>query len=151
MKRLMLPLLLAASLACSVPVQAQSGADVINRFGPPDYTGGSVRSPAESFALAYHQVPVEEGIPQAPAPTFLLIGPNPATDEVHILLEAPLLQPAQVSLVSMNGVLMLSKPFEAGSQNLRIEVSAFPAGLYALQVQEQGQAPEVVPFLKTAE
>jgi hypothetical protein len=52
------------------------------------------------------------------------------------MLDGATTEPVTVSVINMNGVLVRSYEYAAGSGAFAIDVSSLPDGIYALQVQE---------------
>lgn len=122
--------------------------NVNNQFGPPNFTGGTVASPTETFAT-YTQ---EATMARRAAMQTVQIGqvyPNPATTYTRILLNGATTEPVTVSVVNYNGVMVQSFRYPAGSGRFDIDISSLPDGLYALQVQEQGKEPQSIQLSKS--
>jgi hypothetical protein len=147
MKRLVQWIGCAAVLFSASFVHAQEGTNINNRYGPPNYTGGTVVSPSESYAL-YYQATVKSGSAQRRSPAILEVYPNPAASNTRIILDGIATEPVTVSVVNMNGVLVRSYEYIAGSSRFDIDVSSLPDGLYALQIQERGKEAQSVQLSK---
>ncbi len=65
--------------------------------------------------------------------------PNPVGDRLEVLLKSNAVSTAALYLFTADGreVLSDNRPLEAGSNNLSINLSAVPAGIYFLRVGEQ--------------
>ncbi len=70
---------------------------------------------------------------------------------LRISLATALANPAQVSLVNMNGERLMTEFFNPGMQTLSMDVSSLPEGLYALQIEAGGVVPQSIPFIKATE
>jgi hypothetical protein len=121
--------------------------NINNRYGPPTYTGGTIASPTENFAL-YHQARSNERIVERASIGIMEMYPNPATNFTRIVLDGSSTEPVTLFIVNMNGIIVKSHQYGAGSTVLDIDVSAFPAGIYAMQVQERGKEAQSIQLSK---
>lgn len=137
----------AALLFAAGGLHAQEVDNINNRYGPPNYTGGSVASPSENYAL-YHQATVNARAINRFTVGILEVYPNPTATYTRIILNGPTTEPVTVSVINMNGVLVRSYEYGAGSGRFDIDVSSLPDGLYALQVQERGKEAQSVQLSK---
>jgi hypothetical protein len=126
---------------------AQETNNINNRYGPPTYTGGTVASPNENYAL-YHQASVNRLKIHRQSAAILEVYPNPTATYTRVVLEAYATEPVTLSIISMNGVIVRSYEYSAGTGRFDIDVSALPEGIYALQVQEQGKEAQSVQLSK---
>jgi hypothetical protein len=127
---------------------AQETDNINNRYGPPTFTGGTVQTPAESFALYQQQTANLLRTTQPATTPISTVYPNPSANYTTVVLTANTTEPVTVSLINMNGVLMRSYEYSAGYGSFGIDVSNLPPGLYALQVQERGRQAQSIQFLK---
>jgi len=146
MKRMIQWIGCAALLLATQSVGAQE--NINNRFGPPNYTGGTVASPNENFALYQQQRSSASRVVERSTVGILEVYPNPAISYTRVILTAPTTERSTVSVVNMNGVLVSSLEYPAGAARFDIDVSALPDGLYAVQVQEQGKVPQSIQLSK---
>ena len=79
----------------------------------------------------------------------LLVYPNPAISNTHIVLASVATNTVSVDVVDMNGRVTNSYEFGVGSQDLNIDMSTLPTGLYSVRVAQQGQTPHNLKVLKT--
>jgi len=79
----------------------------------------------------------------------LLVYPNPAISNTHIVLPAVATSTVAVDVIDMNGRVTNSYEFGVGSHDLNIDLSTLPTGLYSVRVAEKGQAPHNLKVLKT--
>ena len=147
MKRFLQCLAFAAMLGGSA--YAQETDNFNNRYGPPNFTGGTVQSPSENYALYRQQSANLNAATQAYTTAIYSVYPNPAYTYTRILLADNTTQPVTVSVVNMNGVLVRSYEYSAGSGRFDIDISSLPDGLYALQVQERGKQAQSIQLAKT--
>lgn len=70
----------------------------------------------------------------------LQISPNPASEEAQLLFTMEAQTPVTVQLLDATGRLLQSKQFDAqqGINQLRLDLSALPEGLYNVQLSAQG-------------
>ena len=141
-------LLLITGLLAGQITYAQETDNINNRCGPPTYTGGTVPSASESYALYRQQLANQRSITQPFTMAILTVYPNPANTNTRIILEDNTTQPVTVSVINMNGVLISSYEYGAGSNRFDIDVSSLPDGIYALQVQERGKTPQSIQLSK---
>ncbi len=127
---------------------AQETDNINNRYGPPNYTGGTTPTTSESFA-AYqqHNANLSRTYQRTTAP-ILEVYPNPTATYTRIILSDVTTQPVTVSVVNLNGVLVRSYQYGAGAGRFDIDVSSLPEGLYALQIQERGKEAQSVQLSK---
>lgn len=64
----------------------------------------------------------------------LAVFPNPAHNFVTITSSAPMPKSVSVALVTTTGQLLLEREFAAGTTNLSVPVSNYPAGVYVLKM-----------------
>lgn len=121
--------------------------NINNRYGPPNYTGGTVASPNENYAL-YRQATINNKSIQSSGTPILEVYPNPTATYTRVILNGTTSGPTTVSVVNMNGVLVRSYEYGAGAGRFDIDVSSLPDGLYALQVQERGKEAQSVQLSK---
>ena len=139
-------------IGCTALLFSTMGADaqvdnINNRYGPPTYTGGTVESANENFAL-YHQQRANERIMQPVGIAILEMYPNPATNYTRIVLDGLSTEEVTLSVINMNGIIVRSYEYGAGSGRFDIDVSALPAGIYAMQVQERGKEAQSIQLSK---
>ncbi len=147
MKRL---LLYASALALlTVSASAQETQNINNRYGPPNFTGGTTGSPSESYAVYQQQAAAFNRTYQRNTAPILEVFPNPTATYTRIILSQSTTEPVTVSVVNLNGVLVRSYKYSAGSGRFDIDVSSLPNGIYALQVQERGKEAQSVQLSKT--
>jgi hypothetical protein len=151
MNRILLSLFCSAAMAAAQSGLAQQTNNINNRYGPPTFTGGTVQTPSESFAL-YHQQTANLLRTTRPASTPIAsVYPNPSPDMTTVVLTNNTLEPVTITLINMNGVLMRTYRYGAGYGSFSIDVSSLPNGMYALQVQERGRQPQSIQFLKAGD
>ncbi len=125
----------------------QEHRNVNNQFGPPNYTGGTVASPSETFATYTRDAAVSR---KAVMQTVAIgqVYPNPAATYTRVFLNGATTEPVSVSIINYNGVMVQSFNYPAGSGRFDIDISSLPDGLYALQVQERGKEPQSIQLSK---
>ncbi len=148
MKRLIQWIGCSALLLTAVGAGAQEHQNINNRYGPPNYTGGTVASPSETFAV-YNQQSADARAVYRNTVSILEVYPNPTATYARITLDGNTSEPVTVSVINMNGVLVRSYEYAAGSGRFDIDVSSIPDGLYALQVQERGKEAQSVQLSKS--
>ena len=121
--------------------------NVSNRYGPPTYTGGTVASPNENFAL-YHQQRVNERAIVRSSIAILEMYPNPTSTYTRIILDGTNTEPLTLSVINMNGTIVQFYQYSPGASQLYIDVSALPAGIYAMQIQERGKEAQSIQLSK---
>ncbi len=126
----------------------QEHRNVNNEFGPPNYTGGVVASPSETFAT-YTQEAANARRAVIQTTPILQVYPNPAHTYTRIFLNGSTTEPVSVSIINHNGVMVQGFNYPAGSGRFDIDISSLPDGLYALQVQEKGKEPQSIQLSKT--
>jgi hypothetical protein len=122
--------------------------NINNQFGPPNYTGGTVASPNETYA-SYTREMVMARKTALQTVQINQVYPNPAATYTRIFLNGNTTEPVTVSIINYNGVMVQSFSYPAGSGRFDIDVSSLPDGLYALQVQEQGKEPQSIQLSKS--
>ncbi len=151
MKRLLQQSTLACMLLfAAAGAKAQEVDNINNRYGPPNYSGGTVASPSESFAL-YHQQTVNARRAVSATTAISEVYPNPAATYTRIILAGVTTETTTVSIVNFNGVLVRSYEYGAGASRFDIDISSLPDGLYALQVQERGKEAQSIQLSKSRE
>jgi hypothetical protein len=76
--------------------------------------------------------------PQPEPPPALRLYPNPATDQVRVLLPAPAPPGAEVLLTDVAGRMVVRQPLPAGAAEALLSVAQYSAGLYIVRVQAAG-------------
>ena len=148
MKRILQLIGCAAGLMMTTSASAQQEhRNINNQYGPPNYTGGTVASPSETFAL-YNQTVANRSKIYRRSPAILEMYPNPAATYTRVVLDAYTTEPVTLSIVNMNGVLVRSYEYSAGASRFDIDVSSLPDGIYALQIQERGKEAQSVQLSK---
>lgn len=134
------------ALATSAGAQEEHR-NVSNAYGPPNYTGGMVASPTETYASYTREASMAR---RASRQTVQIsqVYPNPAATYTRIFLSGATTEPVMVSIINYNGVLVQSFRYPAGAGRFDIDVSSLPDGLYALQVQEEGKEPQSIQLSK---
>jgi len=148
MKRMIQWIGYAVLLLSAAGAGAQDHQNVNNKYGPPNYTGGTVASPSETFAV-YNQQSANERAIDPHTMSIVEVYPNPTATYTRITLAGNTTEPVTVSIINMNGTLVRSYEYAAGSGKFYIDVSSVPDGLYALQVQEHGKEAQSVQLSKT--
>ena len=118
------------------------GQNIINRNGAPTFTGGTTNSPSESFASYTRDNRVQD------ATSIENVYPNPAHSSAGIVLSKAAVDPVALYVVNLNGTILSSYHYDGGSQRLNFDISAFPDGLYSIQVQERGKTMQSIKLLK---
>ena len=138
----------ALMLGLSLSAKAQETDNISNRYGPPYYTGGTVQSPSEAFA-DYHANTVSVGRAELRESAFIsTVTPNPARTNAAINLESGTTEPVSIYVVNMNGTILKSYTYAAGSNSYGIDVGNLPAGLYSIQLQERGKSLQSIELVK---
>lgn len=75
--------------------------------------------------------------------TDLLVYPNPVTDRTHIVLSAPAKYDVTVDVVDMNGHVVRTFQYAAGSTRLDVDMSNMPIGHYMANVKSKDQLQNV--------
>ncbi|MFI5171983.1 MAG: T9SS type A sorting domain-containing protein, partial [Chitinophagales bacterium] len=72
---------------------------------------------------------------------FLQVSPNPFTETISIILNAPEHGSALITIVDATGAVMMFKSIAAlkGSQNIRLNTTQLPVGIYLLSVNMNGE------------
>ena len=68
----------------------------------------------------------------------LILYPNPATSNAHIILPNLALRKISVFVVDFRGQIMKSWIFAPGGDQVDIDISSLPIGEYSIRVQEEG-------------
>lgn len=149
MKRLIQLIGCAVVMAMATNASAQEEhRNINNQYGPPNYTGGTVASPNETFAnYTRDYADARRSTPNTIA--ISQVYPNPAATYTRILMNGATTEPVTVSIINYNGVMVQSFRYPAGSGRFDIDISSLPDGLYALQVQENGKEPQSIQLSKT--
>jgi hypothetical protein len=145
MKSFLLSLL---CMAAAVATHSQETDNINNRYGPPTYTGGTVASPSEIFSIYQQQYANYRAVTQRTTTAIVTVYPNPTATYTSIILAENTTEPVTVSLINMNGVLVRSYTYSAGSARFDIDISSLPDGIYALQVQERGKQAQSIQLSK---
>ena len=127
----------------SYPAQAQSE---VNAYGPPRYTGGTIQSPNETFALYHHNL--QSSVREYSSPAIQTVYPNPATVVTKIVLDRVPVTTTTISVFNTNGVLVKSNRFDPGTVSFDLDVSNLPQGIYSIQIQEEGKEAQSVQLSK---
>lgn len=136
---------IAGFVALALVSKSVGAQEIVNAYGPPTYTGGTVASPNETFALYQHS---RAAYPQIMSAGIQLVYPNPATSNTRIVLESTPVVPTTLSIYNTNGVLQGTYKLSPGAARFDLDVSFLPAGIYSLQVQEQGKEAQSVQLSK---
>lgn len=136
---------IAGFVALALVSKAVRAQEIVNAYGPPTYTGGTVASPNETFAL-YNQARAtnRQIIPAG----ILSVYPNPATANTRIQLDSAPAAQTTLAVYNTNGVLVGRYLFNPGSSRFDLDVSFLPTGIYSLQVQEKGKEAQSVQLSK---
>jgi hypothetical protein len=78
----------------------------------------------------------------------LYLYPNPAANMAHVLMPAITKGSLQVSVLNLQGQVLRSFEFAAGTQQVDINLQDLPNGIYNLRVHEQGDATQNIRFVK---
>jgi len=141
MKNIQLILIfILSSLGFSAAAQQTN---IINQYGPPTFTGGTVQSPSESFAIYQ-----EAQNANYPSTDLISVYPDPARNSSSVLLAQQALKPVTLYIVNLNGTLMRTYTYDGGTSQLSFDVSDLQDGVYNIQVQEQGKSMQSVKLLK---
>lgn len=124
-------------------VNAQQPTNIINAYGPPTFTGGTVQSPSETFAL-YREAQVAE----YPVTEIVSVYPDPARTASSVLLAEQAINSVTLYVVNLNGTVVRTYTYDGGQQQLNFDVSDLQDGVYNIQVQEQGKSMQSVKLLK---
>jgi regulation of enolase protein 1 (concanavalin A-like superfamily) len=79
----------------------------------------------------------------------LRIFPNPASKQVRLVFDAPLEAEASARLISQLGDIMETKRLEAGRQTTLWDISELPAGVYTIQLNQNGRSTAARRLVKT--
>ena len=148
MKRMLRYSALILLMFSAMQLSAQEYDNINNRYGPPTYTGGTVASSSENFAL-YHQALVNARRTAPATAVISTVYPNPALTYTRIELGGYTTEPVTVSLINLNGVVLRSYEYPVGSRVFDLDVSFLPDGIYALQVQERGKEAQSIQLAKS--
>ena len=143
MKTLTKTLFVAALVACSFAAQSQENQNVNNQYGPPNFTGGTVNTTSESYAV-YEQDQLNE----VRATDIASVYPNPAQSASLVSLVETASNPVTLYVVNLNGTILRSYRYNGGSNRLPFDVGALPDGVYSIQVQERGKTMQSIELLK---
>src|SRR4051812_28025147 len=149
MKQLLRYIGCAVTLLFSTAAYAQETDNINNRYGPPNYTGGTVATPSETYAVYQQQTANLRRTMERSTVPIMEVYPNPTATYTRIFLTDNTTEPVTVSVINMNGVVVRSYEYSAGSGRFDIDISGLPDGVYALQVQERGKTAQSVQLAKT--
>ena len=136
--------LIAFAILTSNIVEAQETNNISNRYGPPNYTGGTVNTTSEAFAAAQ----VYER--QAQLPTQIeSVYPNPARSNAAIVLQDVSSQPVTIYITDMNGVIEKTYTYGAGYRSYGFDMGNLRPGVYRIQVQERGKSMQSIELLRS--
>lgn len=141
MKKFLLASLIAL-VALTFKATAQNGT-VINQYGPPTFTGGTVSTPSESFAI-YQDTRAQEN----PLTRIESIYPDPAQNTSSIVLAEMPARPVKLYVINLNGTVVKTYSYDGGNRLLTFDVSDLENGIYNIQVQEQGKIMQSIKLLK---
>jgi hypothetical protein len=65
----------------------------------------------------------------------IVVYPNPASDEVHVVLPAPVVSGAPIQLMDAQGRIVYEGSFNAGEQRKTIATATFAGGIYLLHIR----------------
>jgi hypothetical protein len=148
MKRILQYFAFSAAFLAAGTTYAQETDNINNRYGPPNFTGGTVETPSETFALYHQQTAALHRTYRINTVPIDVVYPNPASTYARIVLAGNTTEPVTVSVINMNGVLVRSYEYSAGAGRFDIDISSLPDGLYALQVQERGKEAQSIQLSK---
>lgn len=143
MKSTIITLVTALMGMLSVDASAQTNTNIINQYGPPTFTGGTVSTPSESFAL-YQETKVAEN----PVTRIRSVYPDPARTASSVILEEQPVKPVALYIFNLNGTLMKTYNYDGGNMQLNFDVSDLQDGIYNIQVQEEGKSMQSIKLLK---
>ncbi|WP_276133115.1 DUF4394 domain-containing protein [Polluticoccus soli] len=98
--------------------------------------------------LTYTGKTVEYSGDLALSPQGLYVYPNPVTNYTSVLLPTVALRRVSVTILDFNGDILMSRVFKPGGNQVNLDLSDIPQGMYSLRVQEQGTPPEMVKLVK---
>ena len=141
MKTMMITMIVALS-GFSASAQFNEYGNVNNQYGPPNFTGGTVNSPSESFAIYAQNTKQEE------LTVIEEVSPNPSFGTSCVLLNTVAVNPVTIYIVDLNGNIQKTYTYDGGSSRLTFDISDLKDGLYSVQVQERGKSMQSVKLLK---
>jgi hypothetical protein len=95
---------------------------------------GDLQQLTHSYTQSYH--------------TDLFLYPNPAVNSARILLPYVAENRVTVIVMDFNSNILQSWIYSPGGNQLDIDLTAVPAGLYSLRVQEYGYPPDFLKLIK---
>lgn len=116
--------------------------NINNQYGAPTFTGGTVSSPSESFAIYTQRNQPEQ------ATLIEEVYPNPTPTASSVVLTTVAVNPVTLFIVNMNGTIMKTYNYDGGSSRLTFDMSGLQDGLYSIQVQERGKSMQSIRLLK---
>lgn len=108
------------------------GIPVLDIAAQLDYTGATVPQSGD-IALS---------------PQGMYVYPNPVINYASVLLPSVALRRVSVTVLDFNGNILLSRVYRPGGNQVNLDLSDVPKGMYSLRVQEQGFPPEMVKLVK---
>ena len=117
--------------------------NTINQYGAPTFTGGTVNTPSESFAVY-----TQENAKTQQATLISDVYPNPTRNQSSLELTSIAANPVTVFIVNMNGTIMKTYSYDGGTNRLNFDISNLQDGLYSIQVQERGKSMQSIKLLK---
>lgn len=88
------------------------------------------------------------GSVNAPVTEAKTLYPNPAVSFTNVLLRRITDNPVQVLILDFNGVIRSNFSFDPGGNNLYLDISNLPKGLYVVQVKERGKEVQSLKLVK---
>lgn len=82
------------------------------------------------------------------SPQGLYLYPNPVINQTSVLLPTVALRRVSITIVDCNGNILVSRVYKQGGNQVTLDLSDVPSGIYSLRVQEQGTPPEMVKLVK---
>jgi type IX secretion system substrate protein len=148
---------------CKIYMVSHNGADILHVIYNPDEPGPAcnfkqhdIKLPAVNGAASQPNFPnyrlgtpypvcdsnivyVSASVPLPPPQVAVQVFPNPASEEIHIALPAPLPTPAEWWLYNTVGQMVQRSVVPAGQREQSLSLSSVPPGLYFWQMRVEGR------------
>lgn len=116
-------------------------------YSDPTYKGSiGSGTPVKSTSVKKTYDPTS--VPTVANNTTLQVYPNPAINTTSIILDKAATDNVLVDVLDMNGRVVSTTQYAAGSNKLDVNMSTMPAGMYTVRVSQKGNATQNLKVVK---